>query len=54
MKFLTHQPEQNTAGTYGSAGVWWTLEANQVPQGFHEGGIIRVFKNDWPIKAGKD
>ncbi len=37
------------AGTYGCSGVCWVLEANPLPEAFHQGQIIRLFKEGWPV-----
>ena len=47
LKFKNHPPEKNTAGTYGSAGVQWILEADQVPERIQQGTLVRIFKPEW-------
>ena len=47
LKFKNHLPEKNTAGTYGSAGVQWILEADQVPERNQQGTLVRIFKPEW-------
>lgn len=40
-------PERNTAGTYGSAGVRWTLESEHLPETYRPGRVVRVVKPEW-------
>ncbi len=51
MAFRNHLPEGLTAGTYGSSGVRWVVEPEQLPEGYRAGHTIRLFKAEWP---GKD
>ena len=53
LKYRTHIPERETAGTYGSAGVWWILDAEKMPPDFHELELVRIMKSDWPAKGVK-
>lgn len=55
MAYGGHLPEGNSGGTYGSSGVRWIIEPEVLPEGFLKGRVIRVFKEEWPIRepAGK-
>ncbi len=49
--FKTHLPEGDTVATYGCSGVRWVLICDKLPAGYRKGGIVRLFKEEWPLQA---
>jgi hypothetical protein len=49
MRYKSREVDGIDAGTYGSAGVRWTVDAEH-PEAFKPGQIVRVFEESWPVK----
>ena len=49
LTFLGHPPDADDAGTYGSSGVRWRLEASsEVVRDLRPGRVMRISREGWP------